>query len=1340
MRLAAAAEASGEPVAGTEAVRRQLEDGAPGDSSELSAWADAGAVWAQAIAAHETLLVLLDDVDRLDARSLTLVRRVAATAAGRSIRWLWAGAPGLVAEGSPESLLVQAGWAERMSLGPLEPSESMALIGARLRTTPPMVLADFLRERCGGHAGFTVEVLRRAADVGAIREGASGLVVDRALLDGMPLPADFTAACLQRLDELSADATRAARALAVWDAPLSASALPRFGVSDAELAIEALHAAGLLVRNDHGDVVLQPPAVARALLAGLADSEREAIGRRALAEPGLSHEQRFRLWRSMGDPVPALAEAEQAFRLRPEITLAVQAAGLADSFGDVALGGAWNGRAGRQLFAHGRHREAIPYLEKAIKVTAPSPERELWICELLGNYLRTGAHETWKAQIERFSAEPVGPVCRVGLLLSREAYHYTRGELVECRRLHAEAAQVAEACGDEGARGLVALIRSLYAHRVDHRGGDAIPFAERAIEHYRRAGDVRGRLRAVGALGAALWAAQRVHECGDVLEEALAEARALDLPLVLAELLTSRIVMLVVAGDWRSALARMDEALLICIEAGWPGYASFHMTTLTLFSAMVGDTQKAMRIAPRMLRLARRHAPLGIGGAWRAVGVAARNHGRRRLAERSFALALRAQPLGAAPLEYQWIRLEHGTMKAWHGHWAEALEIWRSALLEHDAPDMLESVLLHLQCARGRLRLEAETTGGELERASVEAWCIESGHPLARAHALHFDAEWHLINGRVEATIAAVRGCFAAYEQFPSPADVAHAALAFARLGHRSPIGPRLPLTEWAEKAAAGFQRLGDRVSRHDAMELAIECYRSRRTTSPKASRDRELLQGVGRLVESISDFEQLSKAAMQLAVDELDAERGLLLIASGRGGDEADLAPVVEHGAVDAETLGKALGYSRKAVRRMRESGEPLLIRDAATELEGHSQSVVDLGLRSILCVPLIAEERLIGAVYLDDRRRSHAFGNMERDQLVSFAELLAVAIQRSRGHDAVQRENAELLGENLVLRREAGRRLRPANFIGSSQAMQRTLAVVERAAKTERTVLITGENGTGKELIARMIHHSGPRADKPFIEVNCGAISGDLMVSELFGIEGRVASGVDRRPGLFRAANGGTLFLDEIGDMSMPGQIALLRALAERTVVPVGGSRPVPVDVRVVAATNQDLAGLIEGGSFRRDLFFRINVLPVEVPPLRERRSDIPALTRHFAAAVAAKEGRDVPTLSRELLDVLMESEWPGNVRELENYIERLMTLQIENVLVPDPLPFDLRQGGAKGAIGRAGQRLPDRSAEFERLAVVEALERHGWHQSRAARDLGLTEQSIRYRIRKFKLLRPR
>jgi two-component system nitrogen regulation response regulator NtrX len=329
----------------------------------------------------------------------------------------------------------------------------------------------------------------------------------------------------------------------------------------------------------------------------------------------------------------------------------------------------------------------------------------------------------------------------------------------------------------------------------------------------------------------------------------------------------------------------------------------------------------------------------------------------------------------------------------------------------------------------------------------------------------------------------------------------------------------------------------------------------------------------------------------------------------------------------------------------------------------------------------------------------------------------------------------------ENQKLRTKVERRF---ELVGTSPAMQRLRQLIETAGPTSGRVLIGGENGTGKELVARAIHMQSPRREKPFVAVNCAAIPETLIESELFGHErGSFSGATAMKRGQFEQADGGTLFLDEIGDMSLNTQAKVLRALQEQQFHRVGGAKLIKVDVRVIAASNKNLVKEIEKGAFRDDLYYRLNVLPIEVPPLRERREDIPLLVRHFLLAHAEEQGLKVKDISQEALDALQTYDWPGNIRELRNLIERLM------IMVPGPVveaPHvgmflqPSRPAGSTGAPPGAGlaykhfDSLRDARNAFEREYISRKLMEHNWNVSKTADDLKIERSHLH---RKIKLL---
>ncbi|HKY26859.1 MAG TPA: sigma-54 dependent transcriptional regulator [Pyrinomonadaceae bacterium] len=336
---------------------------------------------------------------------------------------------------------------------------------------------------------------------------------------------------------------------------------------------------------------------------------------------------------------------------------------------------------------------------------------------------------------------------------------------------------------------------------------------------------------------------------------------------------------------------------------------------------------------------------------------------------------------------------------------------------------------------------------------------------------------------------------------------------------------------------------------------------------------------------------------------------------------------------------------------------------------------------------------------------------------------------------------EQARLRTESILLREEWSRRYGFPRIIGESEAIKRAVAETQRVAQTETTVLLLGESGTGKELFARAIHHLSNRRDKPFVAINCAAIPETLIENELFGHErGSFTGASDRREGKFELADGGTVFLDEIGELPLAVQGKLLRAIEEKVVDRIGGRAPVPVNVRVVAATNRDLNAAVENGEFRRDLFFRLAVFPLEIPPIRERGEDVVLLAKHFAAQFGKELRGTEASLSDEALAAIRAHNWPGNVRELENAIERGCILTDSMVLEPRDLGLGRKDGSEasrgfdlSGTLADVAQRAV---RSVERSKIAESLKANDGNKSRAAEDLGVSYKTLLTKIKDYDL----
>ena len=354
-----------------------------------------------------------------------------------------------------------------------------------------------------------------------------------------------------------------------------------------------------------------------------------------------------------------------------------------------------------------------------------------------------------------------------------------------------------------------------------------------------------------------------------------------------------------------------------------------------------------------------------------------------------------------------------------------------------------------------------------------------------------------------------------------------------------------------------------------------------------------------------------------------------------------------------------------------------------------------------------------------------------------VKLDEIL-ITIQRALEHRDLKREN-------INLRNQLKKKYQFENIIGDSESIEKIFETVEKVADTDSTILVLGESGTGKELIAKAIHYNSYRREGPFVPVNCAAIPSELLESELFGHEkGAFTNAIRTRIGRFELANGGTLFLDEIGDMSPNLQGKLLRVLQERQFDRVGGIKTIRTDIRVIAATHQNPKKRVEEGKFREDLYYRLNVIPIEIPPLRKRVSDIPLLVRHFIDQFNKSKKREIQDIDAEALKRLMQYPWPGNVRELENVIERVVILSSNDVLTVDDLPEKFQSLGETSqvvsmGIPEEGISLDSAVSEFERTLILQALNKTGWVKNKAAQLLNLNRTTLIEKIKRQNLRRP-
>ncbi len=385
-----------------------------------------------------------------------------------------------------------------------------------------------------------------------------------------------------------------------------------------------------------------------------------------------------------------------------------------------------------------------------------------------------------------------------------------------------------------------------------------------------------------------------------------------------------------------------------------------------------------------------------------------------------------------------------------------------------------------------------------------------------------------------------------------------------------------------------------------------------------------------------------------------------------------------------------------------------------------------------SFICVPIMRGQKVLGTISAEKNYASQEFLNRDLEVLAIIATMTAHAAEL---YLLENEERSYWLSENQRLQDALKKKYRPDNIIGDSKPMREVHAMIERIAKTKTTVLILGESGVGKELVANAIHYDSPQASGPFVKFNSAALPENLIESELFGHEkGAFTGASNQRIGRFEESDGGTIFLDEIGELSLAMQTKLLRVLQERTFERVGGNRPIKVDIRIITATNKDLAAMSAEGKFREDLFYRLNVFPITIPPLRERGSDIITLADHFVARLAKETGKEIKRITTSALDMLMSYHWPGNVRELENVIERAAILADDNVIHGFNLPPSLQTATASGTVCKVGLQAKFDAVGYE--MIVDALETNRGNISNAARELRITRHSLRLRMDKLNI----
>ncbi len=494
--------------------------------------------------------------------------------------------------------------------------------------------------------------------------------------------------------------------------------------------------------------------------------------------------------------------------------------------------------------------------------------------------------------------------------------------------------------------------------------------------------------------------------------------------------------------------------------------------------------------------------------------------------------------------------------------------------------------------------------------------------------------------------------------------------------------------------------------------------------------RELDTLYDISQILATGTNQRQTLAEVLDAIDSELGMNRGMVTLLSP-GSDEITIE--VAHNIPPEHSRKVRYRMGEGVTGRVMQTGKPIVVPKVSQEplfLNRFDRKNVSEDEVSFICVPISIGKEVIGAISVD-RVYDENVSLDEAKRVISIVASMIASDVRVRREVAMQSRLLE--DENLRLRNELEDKFRPENIIGNSNAMRDVYQQIHQVAPSDATVLIRGESGTGKELFAHAINYSSPRANGPFIKVNCAALNENLLESELFGHEkGAFTGAIQNRKGRIEEAEGGTLFLDEIGEFSPATQVKLLRVLQERQYERVGSNRPLRTNARILTATNLDLEKAVRAEKFRQDLYYRINVFPIILPPLRTRKDDILLLADFFIEQYAGKMNKDVRRVSTPAINMMIAYHWPGNVRELENCIERAVLLTTDSVIHGHHLPPTLQTSDASDTVGTGS--LEERVDLFTRDLIVDALKRSDGNLAATARDLGTTARIIRYKVKEL------
>jgi len=989
-------------------------------------------------------------------------------------------------------------------------------------------------------------------------------------------------------------------------------------------------------------------------------------------------------------------------RVEPALALLRLGVDLADDGAGAALA---LGRIGALQAHQSRHPQALEALREALErggdALAPG-ERAKILATLARSGVLSGAVDdaaAWASEGLELAGDDAGLAAHLGY--ARGLVGYFRGDLQGAHEAFDAALSAARRVGDRVEEAAIVTGLGLVAHRR----GDL----DEALRHYRSA------LK----LG---------EQAGD-------EARVLSSLQNLGVVFHER-------GEWIAALDTYREALGLAEALGQTGrivQISGNLGNLWRYLGELGRAREVLQVGLEKARAEDNRYMEGL--LLNLLGDVASDGEAWDLAERLWLDAIRVTEAAQCAAEEAEARLNLGRLQLERQLYAEARRTLERALA---VAERVEHATFTSQSLALLSAVERTSVHGDMGRAqALSSRALELlpqvDNPGARWPIL-LEAAWLARDvGELDAAADRVREVRQLLQSQLDAVPARHRAAFRARRDRRR---------AWSETATfVAATRSGERAQARDIGWNRLLEINKRLATEHRPKR----------LLEYIMD------SAIQLT----DAERGFLLLGE-EGADDDELAVHVARNLDQENIRNKQLKISHGIARRVVESGEPAITIDAMEDERYRDQlSVHDLRLRSILCLPMIGRGRVLGAIYLDNRFRSSAFGAADLPFMEAFADLAAIALDNARlieahekSQEALEKARAEvealnkrLAGEleartqeladthKVVIRqqRELVARHQYDNIIGEAPSVRRLFAMMDRLLDNDVPVLIEGESGTGKELVARAIHFNGARQSRPFVAVNCGAIPPTLLESELFGhVRGAFTNATSDKKGLFEAAHTGTLLLDEIGELPLEMQVKLLRVLQSGEVKKVGSTREIKVDVRILAATNRKLEEEVREQRFREDLYYRLSVVPIQIPPLRARKEDIPLLVQHFLEQNRATGLGNVTGISKPALTLLERYSWPGNIRQLEMVLKNASVFAEAQTLEPrDFESFPDILGQESSHLASAAVLVGKTLAEIEREAIIAALRENQGNKKRSAEQLGIDRRTLYNKLAAYNIV---